>query len=486
MVFLLLLSSSFVGVSNTLVVESYTMSFDGKTLYVGGEGLGNYSKIQDAIDNASDGDTVLVYDDSSPYYENLVVDKSINLFGEDRNSTIIDGNVTDSVIELYADHVYIEGFTVTNCRRDLSDAGINIFSDWNTIKNNIIVENQCKGIRLSSSHYNLIENNTLKNNKYHHINLRDESNNNTIQNNTLTASDDWPYACDGISLIESSDNLIVYNKITGLKYAIGIGLGTTSNYNVINKNRIHNNPCHYQANNIQISDQSNYNLIKENEIKSNNGSGIVMFFSQGNKIIGNTIELLPHTGIYLGDCKYNNTIRFNNISSTETGIRLGIYSSKNIIESNNLTRNTYGIYLSGTDLLGFAPNNVISSNNIVENNYGIYITVSSLYGYSNDSLICYNNLINNTQNAYDKCNNSWDDGKYGNYWSDYEEKYPDAKKKTFRGIWDTPYEIEGGDNIDSCPLINQWPKSKSTPNPRTKTAVFSFFQWLFERLPMLN
>ena len=36
----------------------------GNTLYVGGNGSGNYTKIQDAIDNASDGDTVFVFDDS--------------------------------------------------------------------------------------------------------------------------------------------------------------------------------------------------------------------------------------------------------------------------------------------------------------------------------------------------------------------------------------------------------------------------------------
>jgi hypothetical protein len=35
----------------------------GKTLYVGGSGEGNYTKIQDAIDNASKGDTVFVYDE---------------------------------------------------------------------------------------------------------------------------------------------------------------------------------------------------------------------------------------------------------------------------------------------------------------------------------------------------------------------------------------------------------------------------------------
>jgi parallel beta-helix repeat protein len=483
---ILLLLSSFTGVSSTIIKMPPNVSLDGNILYVGGDGFGNYSKIQDAIDNATNGDTIFVFNDSSPYYENLVVDKSINLFGEDRNSTTIDGNVTDSVIEVYADHVSIEGFTVTNCLKDLSDAGINIFSECNTIKNNNIMENQCTGIRLSSSEFNLIENNIFKDNVLFHINLRDESDNNTIKNNNLTASNDWPYACDGISLIESSDNLIINNKITGLIFTIGIGLGTKSNYNVVNKNRIYNNPCDDEANNIQISDHSHFNLIIDNKIKSNNGSGIVMFFSQGNEIIGNLIEFLPSHGIFLGDCRYNNIVRFNNVSYTDRGIRLAIYSSKNFIESNNLTRNTYGIYLSGTDLLGFTPNNVISGNNIVENNYGIYITVSSLYGYSNDSLICYNNLINNTQNAYDECNNSWDDGKYGNYWSDYVEKYPDAKMKPFRGIWDTPYDMSGGDNGDSCPLINQWPKSSSTYNPRISTSFNSLFHWLLEQFPILS
>ena len=50
----------------------------GNILYVGGSGPGNYSKIQDAIDDASDGDTVFVF--NGIYYENVWIDeKSINL-----------------------------------------------------------------------------------------------------------------------------------------------------------------------------------------------------------------------------------------------------------------------------------------------------------------------------------------------------------------------------------------------------------------------
>ena len=40
------------------------------TYYVGGSGGGNYSSIQDAIDDASDGDTVFVY--NGIYNENII------------------------------------------------------------------------------------------------------------------------------------------------------------------------------------------------------------------------------------------------------------------------------------------------------------------------------------------------------------------------------------------------------------------------------
>jgi len=51
-------------------------------LYVGGSVPNNYTTIQSAIDDAVDGDTVFVYDDSSPYREHLLIETSINLLGE--------------------------------------------------------------------------------------------------------------------------------------------------------------------------------------------------------------------------------------------------------------------------------------------------------------------------------------------------------------------------------------------------------------------
>jgi parallel beta-helix repeat protein len=86
----------------------------GNWLYVGGSGPGNYTKIQDAINASSNGDTVFVYDDSSPYYENICINREIKVIGEDKNSTIIVGSPSDIVVKITANKVSLEQFTIWN------------------------------------------------------------------------------------------------------------------------------------------------------------------------------------------------------------------------------------------------------------------------------------------------------------------------------------------------------------------------------------
>jgi hypothetical protein len=86
----------------------------GDWLYVGGSGSGNYTRIQDAINDATTGETIFVYDDSSPYYENIVIEKSITLRGENRATTVIlgDESADDIIVNISADDVSISGFTI--------------------------------------------------------------------------------------------------------------------------------------------------------------------------------------------------------------------------------------------------------------------------------------------------------------------------------------------------------------------------------------
>ena len=137
----------------------------------------------------------------------------------------------------------------------------------------------------------------------------------------------------------------------------------------------------------------------------------------------------------------------NNFNNNGFGISLEKCSFNKII--NNEISNTNCSFK-----IRNSKNNNISNNNMTNNNLGI-----SLKFFSRNNTIYHNNFIDNTENAFDECINSWDDGKYGNFWSDYEEKYPNAKKKRKEGIWDTPYDIPGGLNKDNRPLIKPWPKT---------------------------
>jgi len=92
-----------------------TLKPGGTTLYVGGGGPDNYTSIQDAVDNASSLDTVFVYDDSSPYDENVYIDKLIYLRGENKVTTIIDGGFREGPVVWAEDTVAdISGFTIQN------------------------------------------------------------------------------------------------------------------------------------------------------------------------------------------------------------------------------------------------------------------------------------------------------------------------------------------------------------------------------------
>ena len=61
--------------------------------------------------------------------------------------------------------------------------------------------------------------------------------------------------------------------------------------------------------------------------------------------------------------------------------------------------------------------------------------------------------MHNKEQVYDSYSNQWDNGIVGNYWSDYQEKYPEARDENNDGIWDTLYNISAGINKDRFPLV---------------------------------
>jgi hypothetical protein len=136
--------------------DAYLPPLNDNWLYVGGSGPGNYTSIQNAIDNASVGDTVFVY--SGTYEGYVVINKAIHLIGEVKNTTSIIGYFAYT-ISLVTDGIEMRGFTILN--NASRGEGVRIDSSYNIFTDNIIdIPND--RIRLFGSN-NTFSANTIKN-----------------------------------------------------------------------------------------------------------------------------------------------------------------------------------------------------------------------------------------------------------------------------------------------------------------------------------
>ena len=365
----------------------------------------HFNKIQDGIDAVAENGTVYVY--NGTYCENVIVNKSVNIIGENKNTTIIDGGGTGNVIEITVDNTTIQGFTIRNSG-SWPNAGVKIYSSNNSIYN-CNISNNNNGILLWDSINNNIYDCNFINDGiiiwgYELSHFIHNIYTNTVNGKPL--------------LYYKNENNIVLDGIE----AGQIILANCSNFEIRNMNISHTTIG------IEIAYSNNINIYNCNI--SYNYYGIYTYYSSNNSIYNCNISY-NYYGIWLDWCSYNNSIYNCNISNNWAGLEMDDNTYNNSIYNCNISNNWYGTRHE------LSYNNSIYMNNFIDNNYNVY-------SYNSDNIWHSPEPITYTYNSNTYTN------YLGNYWDDYNGSDADND-----GIGDTPFYIREND-YDYYPLMETW------------------------------
>lgn len=424
---LILVGASVVSAFNKNVSIDSKPLKHGNILYVGGSGPGNYTKIQDAMKDVQDGDTIFVYDESSPYTESLRINKSINLIGENTITTILNAT-SQTNIRVLAHRVLIRGFTLLNYYDNYDSYGVDAFdSKYLKFKNNIVIG--CDyGLQLSYFSNCTIENNEIRDGTVgidaYNIFTSTFANNSFIDNKC------------GIELNYAQNNILSNNTFINN----GMSLVDYSYPNTFIENKVNGKTLFYFENesDIVIDNESIgqlfligcKNIIIKNIEVSNATLGIEIIRSDNCLVTNTKLYSNYDAGIALLEQCQNNTISYNDINYNYYGILCESYYfpfKNNTFIGNTIRFNKNGIALDGSK--NTIRDNIIENNdegvelwsglrNVITNNIIANSTTIGLFLYDNSwCLIKSNNFINNQKHAYFKKYSMLRNYFLKNYWS---------------------------------------------------------------------
>jgi parallel beta-helix repeat protein len=252
------------------------------------------------------------------------------------------------------------------------------------------------------------------------------------------------------------------STVTNCKTSITL---TDSNSNTLTGNEFKQTGTAVNYNSAAIELQKSYNnTVTQNTIKAVGCNGIHVSSSSYNKILKNTITSsgFDYSGIRLelAPCEYNYVYE-NSITSEAYGVFVSGGAKNNVIFKNTISQCRSGVLMSGVSLNSFLANNISGASE-----YAVTLSASDFNSFF------YNTFEGNTKvneshkiywwgygnDTYYAENNLWDDGKEGNYWSDYTGVDADGD-----GIGETPYHVY--ENFtDHYPLTEPYDASKVQVN----------------------
>lgn len=320
----------------------------------------NVKTIQEAVNQASEGDTILVK--KGIYKEaNIKIDKGITLIGE--GLPTIDGEEKGEIITIGADNVTLDGFKIIN-------VGVSYTTDYAAVRvvksegftiQNLELEKLFFGIYLQKAN-----NGKVLNNKVRGEAVTEFNSGNAVHlwycKNVEVRGNDVQNVRDGIYL-EFSDNIIIDDNFS--KGNVRYGL-------------------HFMF--------SNNNTVTNNVFETN-GAGIALMFSKVMEVENNIIKKNWGTAAYGLLLKEVNDVNLKNNIFLENTVGITVEGSNRLVYSNNdFTSNGYAIRVKGA-----CYENEIINNNFLYNSFDI-----SYNGRINDNKFDNNYWSNYTGYDLDK------------------------------------------------------------------------------------
>ena len=443
---------------------------------------GDYAKIQWAVDNATAGDTIIVDVSGGPYYENVEIDKSLILKGI--NYPVVNASRNGNAITIVANDCTITGFEIVYSGTSWDEAGIKIESGDNIISSNTISDSGT-GIWLYQASNNTISNNSIHSNKCAGICL-DES-----VNNTIIGCHSYSNDCCGIFLASSNNNTLNDNNASSSKNSNGISVWFSDENKLCNNTANSNNKSgiylYYSNNNTLINNDASDNDVgirlgadsSDNEITKNNAypnrvSGIQIEASENRIYMNNfnginisegapQIEFSPDVTVEYYDhlaaiayCGFKETAGDSGFVTIEAEVSsVGTYD----YHSCTFYVLSYGYYdfeIVITTIANYESSALKVSSPSATSTLEIFLVEQ---GQAFNVYISAPRVPENFLNSTEEITYTYKGNNYtnylGNYWSNYEEEYPNATEIDSTGIWDTPYSSThlGEDNY---PLVEPW------------------------------
>ena len=352
-------------------------------MLVGYDVFTRYPSIQSAIDGTPEGGSVFL--SYGTYREEVTLNRSVSLVGENRNTTVIETEDKGICINVTSRNNSISDITLSG-----GSFGIVQYRTENNIIINCTFTDLVAGVSLDSCTGIGLESNDfsecgvlVKGERVEHWNSHTMDCTNIINGKQLLYMKDRK----GTAITEEPGQIILSN---------------CSNISI-------NGKCLESASTGISLGFSSHNSISGNAVRSNGLAGILLYSSDNNTIFNNTVDAGGGAGITLASSRDNSI-------------------SMNLVRDNLL----YGAKITNGE------SNIVVNNTFFRNNMG------------------------KVQGADDTGENRWDDGTFGNYWSDYEARFPDASNDTVR--WSMPYPIDGSPNMsDDKPLV--WPTFGTVNHP---------------------